>query len=224
MAKSRGQYMDNEITHLIWDFNGTVLDDVQVCIDSINRMLEKRGLSCFADPDAYRECFRFPVIDYYRAVGLDMEAEDYYTVLAPEWVANYLEEEPRCGLVPGVLAAVQAAREAGLGQILLSATREDQLREQVERLGVTDLFDELCGNDNIHAAGKVHLVRAWLERHPGARPLFIGDTEHDAEVADAVGAPCILYTGGHQSERRLSRLGKPLLRDMNDLVGYLPRG
>lgn len=89
---------------------------------------------------------------------------------------------------------------------------------------MTDLFDELCGNDNIHAAGKVHLVRTWLERHPGARPLFIGDTEHDAEVADAVGAPCILYTGGHQSESRLSRLGKPLLRDMNDLVRYLPCG
>lgn len=215
--------MDNGITHLIWDFNGTILDDVQVCIDSINRMLAKRGLPCFADPDAYRACFRFPVIDYYRAVGLDMEAEDYYTVLAPEWVANYMEEESSCGTVPGVLAAVQSARAAGLGQILLSATREDQLREQVERLGIADLFDELCGNDNIHAAGKVHLVRAWLECHPGARPLFIGDTEHDAEVADAVGAPCILYVGGHQSESRLARLGKPLLRDMNDLTRYLSK-
>lgn len=208
-------------THLIWDFNGTVLDDVQICVDSINRMLAARGLPVFPDCDAYRERFCFPVIEYYRSVGLDLEQEDYYTVLAPEWIAHYVEAEPTCGLVPGVLPMLRYAREAGYRQILLSATQEDQLRAQVTRLGIADYFDELCGNDNIHAAGKIHLVEAWLAAHPGARPLFIGDTEHDAEVAESVGAACVLYTGGHQSEARLARTGHPLIRHMEELAGFL---
>lgn len=206
-----------EITHLIWDFNGTVLDDVDICIASIDRMLAKRGLPLLQSREVYHSYFRFPVIDYYRAVGLDLEREDYYTVLAPEWIGYYLEAEPRCGLVPGVLPVMQDMRAAGIRQVLLSATRQEQLVAQVSRLGIADQFDELYGNDNIHAASKTHLARAWVDAHPGARPLFVGDTEHDAEVADAVGAPCILYTGGHQSAARLALCGKKMIGDMREL-------
>lgn len=204
-------------SHIIWDFNGTILDDVDICIECINRMLGKRGLPVFSDREQYRNCFRFPVIDYYRAVGLNMEQEDYYTVLAPEWVAYYRASEIRCGTVPGVQDALLRMKEAGMKQVLLSATREDQLHEQVDRLGLSGYFKEIVGSNNIHAAGKIHLVRAWMQSHPDARPLFIGDTVHDAEVADSVGADCVLYTGGHQSVQRLSGAGKPLIQRMEEL-------
>ena len=204
-------------THLIWDFNGTVLDDVDVCMECINRMLVKRGLPVFSEREQYRNCFRFPVIDYYRAVGLDLEREDYYTVLAPEWITYYRASEMRCGTVSGVRDALLRMREAGIRQVLLSATREDQLHEQANRLGIACCFDEIVGNNNIHAAGKTHLVRAWTRSNPDAHPLFIGDTVHDAEVADAVGADCVLYTGGHQSVQRLSGTGKPLIQRMEEL-------
>lgn len=204
-------------THLIWDFNGTVLDDVDVCISCIDRMLQRRGLPLLRSREVYHSYFRFPVIEYYRAVGLDLEKEDYYTVLAPEWIGYYMEAEPRCGLVPGVLPVMQEMRAAGIRQVLLSATRREQLVAQVSRLGIADQFDEVYGNDNIHAASKTHLAHAWVDAHPGARPLFVGDTEHDAEVADAVGAPCVLYTGGHQSAARLALCGKKMIGDMREL-------
>lgn len=206
------------ITHVIWDFNGTVLDDVDICIACIDRMLGKRGLPLLRSREEYHRYFRFPVIDYYRAVGLDLAREDYYTVLAPEWISHYLELEPQCGLVPGVLSVMQTLQAAGIRQVLLSATRREQLIQQVERLGMTGQFDELYGNDNIHAASKAHLAHAWMQAHPGARPLFVGDTEHDAEVADAVGAPCVLYTGGHQSASRLALCQKPLIGHMEELL------
>lgn len=204
-------------SHLIWDFNGTVLDDVDICIECINRMLSKRGLPVFSDREQYRSSFRFPVIDYYRAVGLDLEREDYYTVLAPEWVAYYRAFETQCGTVTGARDVLHRMKAAGMRQVLLSATREDQLREQVDRLGVSGCFDEIVGNNNIHAAGKIHLVSTWMQSHPGARPLFIGDTVHDAEAADSAGADCVLYTGGHQSIQWLARTGKPLIQSLKEL-------
>ena len=33
-----------KITHIIWDFNGTVLDDVEMAVAAVNDMLDSRGL------------------------------------------------------------------------------------------------------------------------------------------------------------------------------------
>ncbi|MCQ2429888.1 MAG: HAD hydrolase-like protein [Clostridia bacterium] len=208
-------------THVVWDFNGTILDDVQLGIESVNAMLNKRGLPEIPDVETYREIFNFPIIEYYRSLGFDFDREDYYSVLAPEWVANYMAGEPDCPLVPGVVQTIAAVNHLGVTQVLISASYEAQLREQLDHLGLGDTFSEICGLDNIHAGSKRQLAEEWMAGHPGAVPLFVGDTLHDAEVADAVGADCVLFCGGHQSKKRLSRTGKPLIDRIEDLVAYL---
>ena len=139
-------------------------------------------------------------------------------MLAPEWVANYMAGEPDCPLVPGVRDTIAEVERMGVTQVLISASYEAQLTEQLAHLGLRDTFDEVCGLDNIHAGSKKQLVTDWMARHPGAVPLFVGDTLHDAEVADAVGADCVLFCGGHQSKNRLSLAGKPII----DRIEQLP--
>ena len=73
--------------HVIWDFNGTVLDDMQVGIDSVNEMLAARGLPTLSGVTEYRAAFDFPVEDYYRRLGFDFDREDFKTCLAPLWVS-----------------------------------------------------------------------------------------------------------------------------------------
>lgn len=208
-------------THVVWDFNGTILDDVALCIRSVNQMLERRQLSAIPDADRYRELFRFPVIEYYRALGFDFAREDYYRVLAPEWVASYLAGENQCDPMPGALETLRDIRAAGIPQVLISATESAQLKRQLERLGISWYFHEILGIDNIHANGKADIVHAWGAAHPDACPLFVGDTEHDAEVAAAIGADCVLYTGGHQSKARLSLLGCPLIDHIHDVCAIV---
>jgi phosphoglycolate phosphatase len=207
-------------THLIWDFNGTILDDVRLCIDCVNTMLEKRNLPTLADADAYRRVFGFPIEDYYRRVGFDFEKEDYHTVLAPEWVALYLAGEKNCPLNPGVMETMDAVRQKGIPQIILSATRREQLSEQLHGLGLSDRFEEVLGLDNIHAKSKTGLAIEWRIRHPDARPLFIGDTEHDADVAESIGGDCILFTGGHQPADRLATRGLAVIAEIPKLLAY----
>ncbi len=208
-------------THLIWDFNGTVLDDVRHGINCVNPMLKARGLPTIPDVETYRDLFGFPIDDYYRRLGFDFEKEDYDTVLAPEWVALYLAGEAECPMNPGVAETIEAVSKRSIPQIMLSATRHEQLVAQITRLGLGTAFEEILALDNIHARSKTHRAVEWRELHPGARPLFIGDTEHDAEVARAVNADCVLFTGGHQSAHRLRTCGFPLIDRIQDVLSYL---
>ena len=207
-------------THLFWDFNGTVFADMQAGLDSTNDMLEQRGLPPINGLEEYRELFNFPIKEYYREIGFDF-AKEPYEVLAPLWVDLYNEKSKSSTLVDGVLETIDHARKLGLVQVLFSATEREMLLRQLSELGVRDCFDEVIGLDNIHAESKLHLAAKWRESHPEARILYVGDTMHDAENAKILGADCLLFTGGHQSKRRLSSCGYPLIDSVEKLIEYI---
>ena len=208
-------------THVVWDFNGTILNDVRLGIDCVNIMLEKRGLPVIPDEDAYRHVFGFPIDDYYRRLGFDFEKEDYDTVLAPEWVALYLAGEKSCPMNDGVPETLEALRKQGIPQLVLSASKIQQVEDQLTRLGIRGEFREVLGLDNIHARSKAHLAVTWKEAHPDAIPLFVGDTIHDADVAATIGADCVLYLGGHQPREILEAKGLPLIQNISELLEFL---
>lgn len=190
-------------THVIWDFNGTILDDLQVCVRSANRLLAAHGLPVIDSLDTYRQKFGFPIIDYYRRLGFDF-ASTPYAELAVEWVAYYLEEAPAARLYPDVHDALERVRRLGISQWILSATELGMLEGQVEALGIRSYFERLLGLGNIHAHSKTELGQLWRAEHPTASVLLIGDTNHDAAVASAIGADCILLCRGHQSKETLA--------------------
>ena len=192
----------NQYTHVLWDFNGTLFDDVAACIQSANVLLENHGMPKLTSLEAYRESFGFPVIEYYKRLGFDFEKQSYAD-LAVEWVAYYLKYSAASSLYPDVLPGLQAIRDLGIPQLVLSATEKGMLERQVSDLGIRSYFSELLGMDDIHAYSKQEIGLRWREKHPQAKLLFIGDTDHDAEVASAIGADCVLLSCGHQSEQRL---------------------
>lgn len=207
-------------THIIWDFNGTILDDVAISIESVNVLLAKRSLPTLSSVEAYQAVQEFPIINYYKKIGFDFSRESFDDV-AVEWVDQYLSRFPRAGLGKGAIETVDACRAAGAGQILLSASELNMLNHQVDQLGIRSHFDEVRGMDNIYAHGKVSLAQQWMSEHPGAGALFVGDTDHDLEVARAIGADCVLYCGGHQARERLESLGCPVVERLADVLTYL---
>ena len=207
-------------THIVWDFNGTILDDVQICIDSVNMLLEARGLPLLASVEAYRAVQEFPVIGYYKKIGFDFSKESFDDV-AVEWVAEYMRRFPTAKVYDGALEMVDKLRANGAKQVLLSATQLKMLQGQVESLAIGRYFDEIRGMDNIYAHGKISLAEAWKEANPDSVPLFIGDTDHDLAVARSIGADCILFAGGHQARERLSALGVPVIDSFDQLNQYL---
>ena len=147
--------------------------------------------------------------EYYARVGFDFSRESFDDV-APEWLREYLLREKGAPLCPTVPEALDALRDAGIPQYLVSASEETMLLGQVERLGIGKYFEEVHGLDNIYADSKEALIRSFVARREG-RTVFFGDTEHDAFCARSAGAEVILIAAGHQSERRLKLTNAPVV-------------
>lgn len=189
-------------THLLWDFNGTLLNDVDACVRCANRLLTAHGLPPLSSVAAYRDVFGFPIIEYYRRLGLDLDRLPY-TELAPEWVRYYLEEVVSSELYDGITETLTAVRALGISQWVLSATELQMLTQQLDTLGIRSYFDGILGLGNIHAYSKEEIALDWKRTHPDATVLMFGDTDHDAAVAAAIHADCVLLTTGHQPRARL---------------------
>ena len=207
-------------THLFWDFNGTILADMKVGMDSTNQMLKCRGLREISSLQEYREIFGFPIKEYYRSLGFDFESEPY-EVLAPIWVELYNEKSKNCPMIEGVLDTLDVISKLDVEQVVFSATEKEMLVRQLCELGVLQYFDEIMGLDNIHASSKAHLAKKWREEHPHAKVLYVGDTIHDAENAKILEADCLLFTGGHQSKRRLAECGCQMIDNISQIVEYI---
>lgn len=206
-------------THLVWDFNGTVLDDVDVSISAANALLARCELAPFSSKETYRSIFGFPIREYYERMGIDF-SKTSFEFLAPIWVEEYLSRADCAPLNVGVRDTIGRLKELGIPQILLSATEIDMLKGQLASLRIEDCFDEILGLDNIHAASKEVLAKEWCAKHPSARPLFLGDTDHDFAVATATGNDCVLFSGGHQSGERLAKFGCPVIDNVSEILSY----
>ncbi len=198
--------------NIVWDWNGTLLDDLDAGVNTLNRMLERRDLPLLTT-EQYKEQFGFPVEPFYQQVGFDLKRESFHEI-SVDFVRTYDEFAPDVRLHPEVIETLQALREAGMKQYILSALREELLKPMVEAFGLAPYFSQVCGSDNIYAIGKIDRGRRMVEMY-GIRPeetLMIGDTLHDAEVAEALEFDILLYTGGHNSADRLSGKGRIVTR------------
>ena len=207
-------------TDIIWDFNGTILDDVEAGILSVNKLLSDRGLPTICDKEYYQRVFTFPIIEYYRALGFDFDTEPY-EALAPLWVAEYLKNSKSSPLREGFAEALECFSSLGIRQHVLSATELSMLKNQLSELGIANRFLSVYGLDNIHASSKTALAKRWREEHPDATALFIGDTEHDFATAKTIGCDCALVCGGHHSKEKLMACeGAFVFNDIYDLIAY----
>ena len=202
--------------YVIWDFNGTLLDDVMTGINAVNTLLIERGLATLDSVEQYRSVFRFPVIEYYKSIGFDF-SEESYEELAPKWVALYLENVKSAGLYPDVVKTLDRLKKEGVGLCVLSASELGMLEDLLKKHGIYGYFEEVLGLDNIHAGSKLELAHGWRMRHEGKRVLFIGDTDHDVDTAKALGADCALVCRGHQRREFLEGFGVPVYDSIQEI-------
>lgn len=195
-------------SHIIWDFNGTILDDTAAAIKSENTLLSRRNMPIIRDMEHYHSIFCFPIIEYYKKLGHDFEKESYDEI-AKEWVEEYLQNSKNAPLHRGVIELFKTIKSKNIPQIILSATELQMLKSQINSLEIYCYFDEILGLDNIHAYSKIEIAKQWIKKIKPQKMLLIGDTTHDFEVAKEIGAECILIANGHQSKETLSALGVP---------------
>jgi len=206
-------------SHIIWDFNGTILDDVTAGIKSENVLLSRRNMPLIESVEQYRSCFCFPIIQYLKNLGHDFEKEDY-NAMAIEWVTEYLKFSKESTLNDGIEDALDKFKKEDCRQIILSASEKKMLTRQVKDLGISDYFDEILGLDNIHAISKAEMAEEWMEKKKPENALFIGDTIHDYESASRMNVDCVLVARGHQSKDTLLKCGVPVFDTFYDMLDF----
>ncbi len=209
--------------HIVWDFNGTILDDVHSGVGATNILLSRRGLPTLDSLDYYYSIFCFPIVRYYERLGFDFTRESYDDI-ALEWVVEYKRLSAKAPLRDGVLSLMQALADRGIPQTVLSASEKVLLEEQIAALGVRGYLEGVFGRDDHSGEDKTALVLSFAaNRNPG-RTLFIGDTDHDAACARAAGFDCALIAGGHQGKDRLLACDVPVYDSVGDLCRILFEG
>jgi phosphoglycolate phosphatase len=203
---------------IIWDWNGTLLDDLDVCIGAINGMLEKRSLKPLTR-QRYREIFTFPVRDYYFEAGFDFEKDDWETA-AMEFIDHYRKSVRNSLLHPEAVTILERLDVMKKRQFILSAMEQDFLSETIRARLNSGIFEKIVGLNNHYAATKAENAVLLVEEIglPINEIVMIGDTMHDFEVAEKAGIPCILVANGHQARHRLEKTGVPVISDLKELM------
>ena len=205
---------------VLWDWNGTLIADVPHVVRINNVVFRSYGYRDTTEEE-YRALFRFPVKDYYLDYGV---TEEDFQAIAREWNELYVKGFAEVPLAPHVAETVKRFQKAGFRQVILSASQVDQLRAQVVRFPELDgIFEEVLGIGDVYASSKVQLAKDYLARS-GIDPsdaVFIGDTNHDAEVAQAIGVRCLLISGGHQTDEVLMKANATVLKSLQDVYDIL---
>ncbi|MEV4412711.1 HAD hydrolase-like protein [Catellatospora sp. NPDC049609] len=207
--------------HLVWDWNGTLLDDLSLVVAATNTAFASvavPGVTYVVTADEHRRDFRRPISEYYAGV-LGRPVDDVeFAVLDRVFHDAY-----RAGLAEMALAAgaLDALRGWTGSQSLLSMWFHHELVPTVTRYGIHSHFVRMDGLLDATGGGfkaghlKRHLAELRLE---GSDVVLIGDSIDDADAAASVGARCVLYTGGFTDPDRLRAYGVPVADTLVEAV------
>jgi phosphoglycolate phosphatase-like HAD superfamily hydrolase len=204
-------------THLVWDWNGTLLDDLTLVVSSTNEAFAAVG-GRDVDKDEHRRRFRRPVAEFYAEIlGRAVDEEEFGRL------DRIFHDAYRLGLTTMSLAAdAQTAIKSWPGtQSLLSMWFHHELVPAVETYGLAGLFARIDGL-RTEVGGDLkagHLARHLAELQvAGDRVVLIGDSLDDAAAAHSVGGAAVLYTGGFTDPVRLRASGLPVADTLVEAV------
>jgi len=203
---------------IIWDYNGTLIDDVGVSLKIVNIMLAKRNLETIT-LERYRDTIDIPISNQYNTLGFRFEEVDFGE-LAHEYNELYSQLSITAPLREGVLAALQTIKAHNVSQAVLSSSKLEVVEAGLKRLHIFEYFDEIAARTDILASGKTDVGEALFQKlHiPPEQTVLIGDMLHDFDVAQTLNCSCILLENGHTSRALLERAGTTILKSPADLI------
>ncbi|MFD2006431.1 HAD family hydrolase [Streptomyces narbonensis] len=205
--------------HLVWDWNGTLLDDIGAVIGATNAAFAELGLDSIT-LEQYRELYTVPVPKFYERLMGRLPTDAEWIVMDGAFHRHYWARAEACGLTAGAAELLAARQESGLTQSLLSLAPHAELIPLVRRHGIAERFVRMDGRIDASTDGKSgHMVRHLAALAvPADRVVVIGDAADDAVAAAHVGAKAVLYTGGSHSRASLERVGVPVVDSLAEAV------
>ena len=214
--------MNQTITTVLFDFDGTVFDTVEGITKSIQYALRKHGrdaeledLRCFAGP---------PLVDKFMEVyGVSKEE-------AEQLVKDFRERYVPIGVYEsspflGIRELLEALCRAGKKVAVATSKPQPMAELLLERAGLRELFDIVVGSGGgVNNDAKWQIVTRAMELC-GSKPencVLVGDTRYDVAGAQKCGIPCIGVRWGYAAEGELEAAGAAMIAEtMKELVNLI---
>jgi phosphoglycolate phosphatase-like HAD superfamily hydrolase len=207
--------------HLVWDWNGTLLDDIDAVVTATNAAFGSMGLGPLT-VERYRELYCVPIPHFYERLMGRMPTDEEWEAMDVVFHRVYTEHRTACGLTGGAERLLGDWGRAGRSQSLLSMYVHDELIPVVRGFGIEGHFLRVDGRRGRSGGSKA----LFMERHLAAlaehtdprRTVVIGDAADDAVAAAHVGAHAVLYTGGSHTRAKLETVGVPVVDSLEEAV------
>lgn len=206
--------------NILWDWNGTILNDTPVAFEATNILLERFGYSTIT-LEYYRDNIDTPIVNFYSKI-FNLNKHDMQ-MLDDEWGVLYNQLSDKIKLHADVAKMLSTFAENNLNQIILSAFKTNEITKYARKFSIEHYFDDILGTQNIVMESKTVRGRRYMQEHGFApeHTLYIGDTVHDFDTARGLGVDCILFSGGQQSPRLLQQCGVPVYEDFEAIEKHL---
>ena len=181
--------------NLIFDWSGTLVDDLALTLDASNYVFSQYGKPCM-DRDEFRAEFQLPYPDYYARVlpQADLnELEDHFRYAFR--VSNAPVE-----VLPNAREFLEFCRARGVRCFILTSVDAKEFDIQCRELGMMEYFEAIHAGIR-HKDAHIHtlLAQHGLHAHETA---FIGDMQHDIETAHHAGITSIAVLTGQAGHHR----------------------
>ena len=203
----------NRYSYIFWDWNGTIIDDLEINFSVINTLLRERKKPTISLPE-YRKAFTFPIKEFYRRVGFSINGEEYEQLVQDYWEL-YKRKSNGIPLMTGALDVLNALKNNQIRHYILSASDRNMVTDQISAYGIQNLFEEIIAPKDGYALGKIELAKQWMsdKNIPSSNVIMVGDTLHDYETAKAINIDCALVNKGHQNLSFLVREPRIMIFD-----------
>ncbi|MER5811601.1 HAD hydrolase-like protein [Streptomyces sp. NPDC002033] len=208
--------------HIVWDWNGTLLHDIDAVIAATNASFAELGFAAIT-LETYRDLYVVPVPKFYERLMGRLPTEEEWLVMDETFHRHYWAAAGTAGLAEGARELLSGWQADGLTQSLLSLAPHEKLVPLVRTHGIERHFLRVDGRTGpSHTTKAGHLVRHMAAMEStgvtATRTILIGDAVDDALAAAHIGARAVLYTGGSHSRTSLESAGVPVVDTLADAV------
>ncbi|GBE25294.1 phosphoglycolate phosphatase [bacterium BMS3Bbin02] len=212
------------MAHIIWDWNGTLFDDLHIIVESVSACVAPFGRDSITEED-YRDHYTRPVSVFYENLMGRAITQDEWANIDNIFHETYRSLLHGANLAVDADAAIRLLSDQAGTQSILSMWWHSELVPFTAGFGMHDVMKRIDGNRDDTGALKADQMRAHVERLVAdhgvvaADVVAVGDTFDDAAAARSVGVPIILYDGGSHHRRELEKVGVPVVSTLMEAVG-----
>lgn len=203
--------------NLIFDWSGTLVDDMAPVIEATNAVLEKYGIAPY-DREGFRRSFRLPYHEFYEELlpGVALTELEAHFRPAFDGATSLVT------VLPHAREKLEWAKQRGMRMFVLTSMDPTAFERQLNEFGMQDYFEETYSG----VIDKRELIEHILETHSLHKDetAFIGDMTHDIETARHGGISSIaVLTGYHHAEVLASVRPDITVPDLGVLVKLFDR-